>query len=42
MVRQLFEVGIYNRDLASVSCQTAHSPVGLYPEQFGVKKTQKA
>jgi hypothetical protein len=32
--------GIYNRVLASFA-MTAHSPVGLYPEQFELKKHRK-
>jgi hypothetical protein len=36
MVCQLFEVGFYNQVLAPLAI--THSPVGLHPEKFGVRK----
>lgn len=42
MVRQLFEAGILQSGFWHQFAMTAHSPVGLYPEKFGVtKKTEK-
>ncbi|SFC99633.1 B12-binding domain-containing radical SAM protein [Flavobacterium phragmitis] len=42
MVRQLFEAGVLQSGFWHQFALTAHSPVGLYPEQFGVtKKTEK-
>jgi len=38
MVRQLFEAGILQSGFWHQFAMTAHSPVGLYPEQFGVVK----
>jgi hypothetical protein len=38
MVRQLFEVGILQSGFWHQFAMTAHSPVGLYPEKFGVVK----
>jgi hypothetical protein len=38
MVRQLFEVGVLQSGFWHQFAMTAHSPVGLYPEQFGVMK----
>lgn len=38
MVRQLFEVGILQSGFWHQFAMTAHSPVGLYPEKFGVLK----
>ncbi|NMH29265.1 B12-binding domain-containing radical SAM protein [Flavobacterium silvaticum] len=38
MVRQLFEAGVLQSGFWHQFAMTAHSPVGLYPEQFGVKK----
>ena len=38
MVRQLFELGILQSGFWHQFAMTAHSPVGMYPEQFGVKK----
>ena len=38
MVRQLFEAGILQSGFWHQFAMTAHSPVGMYPEQFGVKK----
>ena len=42
MVRQLFEVGILQSGFWHQFAMTAHSPVGLYPEQFGVVKETEA
>ncbi len=36
MVRQLFEAGVLQSGFWHQFAMTAHSPVGLYPEQFGV------
>ena len=42
MVRQLFEVGVLQSGFWHQFAMTAHSPVGLYPEKFGVvKETEK-
>ena len=38
MVRQLFEVGVLQSGFWHQFAMTAHSPVGLYPEKFGVMK----
>ncbi|GGE48681.1 radical SAM superfamily enzyme YgiQ (UPF0313 family) [Pedobacter psychrotolerans] len=38
MVRQLFEAGILQSGFWHQFAMTAHSPVGLYPEKFGVVK----
>lgn len=38
MVRQLFEAGILQSGFWHQFAMTAHSPVGMYPEKFGVKK----
>ena len=38
MVRQLFEVGVLQSGFWHQFAMTAHSPVGMYPEQFGVVK----
>ena len=38
MVRQMFEIGILQSGFWHQFAMTAHSPVGLYPEKFGVKK----
>ncbi|MFI5196070.1 MAG: B12-binding domain-containing radical SAM protein [Chitinophagales bacterium] len=38
MVRQLFQAGILQSAFWHRFAMTAHSPVGLYPEKFGVKK----
>ncbi|MRX68205.1 radical SAM protein [Flavobacterium resistens] len=41
MVRQLFEAGVLQSGFWHQFALTAHSPVGLYPEKFGVtKKTE--
>jgi hypothetical protein len=37
MVRQMFELGILLSGFWHQFAMTAHSPVGMYPEQFGVK-----
>ena len=42
MVRQLFEVGILQSGFWHKFAMTAHSPVGMYPEQFGVVKETEA
>ncbi|WP_316799529.1 radical SAM protein [Pedobacter frigidisoli] len=38
MVRQLFEAGILQSGFWHQFAMTAHSPVGMYPERFGVVK----
>jgi hypothetical protein len=38
MVRQMFEIGILQSGFWHQFAMTAHSPVGLHPEQYGVKK----
>lgn len=38
MVRQLFEAGVLQSGFWHQFAMTAHSPVGLYPEKFGVLK----
>lgn len=38
MVRQLFEIGVLQSGFWHQFAMTAHSPVGLYPEKFGVLK----
>ncbi|MES2419210.1 MAG: radical SAM protein [Bacteroidota bacterium] len=38
MVRQLFETGVLQSGFWHQFAMTAHSPVGLYPEKFGVIK----
>jgi hypothetical protein len=38
MVRQLFEVGVLQSGFWHQFAMTAHSPVGLYPDKFGVVK----
>jgi hypothetical protein len=38
MVRQMFELGVLQSGFWHQFAMTAHSPVGMYPEQFGVKK----
>ncbi|MXN91645.1 radical SAM protein [Flavobacterium sp. Sd200] len=42
MVRQMFEVGILQSGFWHQFAMTAHSPVGMYPEQFGVLKETDA
>ena len=39
MVRQLFEVGVLQSGFWHQFAMTAHSPVGMYPEKFGVVPT---
>ncbi|WP_333876715.1 B12-binding domain-containing radical SAM protein [Flavobacterium sp.] len=36
MVRQLFEIGVLQSGFWHQFAMTAHSPVGMFPEQFGV------
>ena len=38
MVRQMFEIGVLQSGFWHQFAMTAHSPVGMYPEKFGVKK----
>jgi hypothetical protein len=38
MVRQLFEVGVLQSGFWHQFAMTAHSPVGMFPEKFGVVK----
>jgi hypothetical protein len=38
LVRQLFEVGVLQSGFWHQFAMTAHSPVGMYPEKFGVVK----
>ncbi|WP_300489765.1 radical SAM protein [Flavobacterium sp.] len=42
MVRQLFELGILQSGFWHQFAMTAHSPVGMYPEKFGVLKETEA
>ncbi|MEN2486929.1 radical SAM protein [Flavobacterium sp. B11] len=42
MVRQLFEAGVLQSGFWHQFALTAHSPVGLYPEQFGLTKKTEA
>ena len=42
MVRQMFEAGILQSGFWHQFAMTAHSPVGMYPEQFGVLKESQA
>ncbi len=42
MVRQLFEAGILQSAFWHLFTMTAHSPVGLYPDKFSVKKVTNA
>jgi hypothetical protein len=42
MVRQLFEIGVLQSGFWHQFAMTAHSPVGLYPEKFGVVKETEA
>ncbi|HEY0046247.1 MAG TPA: B12-binding domain-containing radical SAM protein [Flavobacterium sp.] len=42
MVRQLFEEGILQSAFWHQFAMTAHSPVGMYPERFGVVKETEA
>jgi len=41
MVRQLFEAGILQSGFWHQFAMTVHSPVGMYPEKFGVVKTSE-
>jgi radical SAM superfamily enzyme YgiQ (UPF0313 family) len=38
MVRQMFEAGVLQSGYWHQFAMTAHAPVGMYPEQFGVQK----
>lgn len=38
MVRQLFELGVLQSGFWHQFAMTAHSPVGMFPEKFGVEK----
>jgi hypothetical protein len=38
MVRQMFEIGVLQSAFWHQFAMTAHAPVGMYPEQFGVQK----
>jgi hypothetical protein len=42
MVRQLFEAGVLQSGFWHQFAMTAHSPVGMYPEKFGVVKDTEA
>ncbi|KQS28476.1 radical SAM protein [Pedobacter sp. Leaf194] len=42
MVRQLFEAGVLQSGFWHQFAMTAHSPVGMYPERFGVVKETEA
>ncbi|WP_306352932.1 B12-binding domain-containing radical SAM protein [Flavobacterium sp. '19STA2R22 D10 B1'] len=42
MIRQMFEVGILQSGFWHQFAMTAHSPVGMYPEKFGVLKETEA
>jgi hypothetical protein len=42
MVRQLFEAGVLQSGFWHQFAMTAHSPVGMFPEQFGVLKETDA
>ena len=42
MVRQLFEVGVLQSGFWHQFAMTAHSPVGMFPEKFGVIKETEA
>ncbi len=42
MVRQMFESGILQSAFWHQFAMTAHSPVGMYPEQFNVNKVSNA
>lgn len=42
MVRQMFELGVLQSGFWHQFAMTAHSPVGMYPEQFGVMKESEA
>lgn len=42
MVRQMFQAGILQSAFWHQFAMTAHSPVGMYPEKFSVKKATEA
>ena len=42
MVRQMFEAGVLQSAFWHQFAMTAHSPVGMYPEQFNVSRTSAA
>ena len=42
MVRQMFEQGVLQSGFWHQFAMTAHSPVGMFPEQFGVRKQTNA
>ena len=42
MVRQMFEAGVLQSAFWHQFAMTAHSPVGLYPEQFNVSRSTEA
>jgi hypothetical protein len=42
MVRQLFEAGVLQSGFWHQFAMTAHSPVGMFPEQFGAVKETEA
>jgi Radical SAM superfamily len=42
MVRQMFEIGVLQSGFWHQFAMTAHSPVGIAPEKFGVKKQTNA
>jgi radical SAM superfamily enzyme YgiQ (UPF0313 family) len=42
MVRQMFQAGVLQSAFWHQFAMTAHSPVGLHPEKFGVKKETEA
>ncbi|MBK7139803.1 MAG: radical SAM protein [Bacteroidetes bacterium] len=42
MVRQMFEAGIMQSGFWHQFALTAHSPVGLYPEKYGIKKNTES
>ena len=42
MVRQMFEAGVLQSGFWHQFAMTAHSPVGIYPERFGVLKETNA
>lgn len=42
MVRQMFELGVLQSGFWHQFAMTAHSPVGMYPEKFGVLKENDA
>ncbi len=42
MVRQMFEIGTLQSGFWHQFAMTAHSPVGMYPEQFSVQRASQA